>query len=195
MGEPGREGHLEFSSTKRANIRCRKNKKYIIGGVAGGGALVLILLVLLLVYRCRRRSKRDPERSGGDRSQEQPMGCQFARCNHGTGTRDNGQLRMEQRTPLRPFVLKSDPDALTSQKAQQHIISLNRRNSTESQGSAGADEGTRTPNSSDSEGSPERKFHKRPPPLKLASLVTPVINGPQDNPRRRVDRSLRSEPT
>lgn len=157
--------------------------------------MALILFVLLLVWCCRRRPKRDPERSGGDRSQEQSVGGQFACCNHGVCTGNDRQLHMEQRTPLKPFVLKSDPDALTYQKAQrQRVISLNRRNSAESQGSAGTGEDTSTPNSSDSEGPPQRRFHKRPPPLKLTSLVTPVINGPQDNPRRRLDHSLRSEP-
>ena len=158
----------------------------------------MILLVVLLVCCFKRRSERDPERSGGDRSQGQSVGGQFACCNHGVCTGSNTQLHMEQRTPLRPFVLRSDPDALTYPKAQQQrIISLNRRNSTESQKSAGTDESTSTSYSSDSEGPLQRdrkKFHKRPPPLKLTSLVTPVINGPQDNPRRRVDRSLRSEP-
>lgn len=152
--------------------------------------MILILLVLCLFCGAKRRAKRDPERSGGDHPEGQPGYGQFACCNHGICTRNIGQPQMEQKTPLKPFILKSDPAALTlNEGKQQHVVSLNRRNSTESQKSAGSDTSTGSSYSSDSERPRRgrRRSQKRPPPLKLTSLVTPVINGPQDNPRSRVD--------
>jgi hypothetical protein len=78
--------------------------------------LVLILLALLLFCCRKRRAKRDPERSGGSHSNGQPEYGQFACCNHGNCNKNNGQSQiMEQKTPLKPFVLKSDPAAITTQ--------------------------------------------------------------------------------
>lgn len=173
------------------------NKKYIIGGAVGGGVLVLILLALLLFCCCKRRGKRDLEHSGGGHSEGQHGYGQFACCNHGNCNKNGGQPQMEQKTPMKPFILKSDPVVLISKgPPQQHSVSLNRRDSTESQDSAGSDYSTETLCSSDSEGPQrgKRRSQKRPPPLKLTALVTPVVNGPQDNPRRRADRSSPPSP-
>jgi hypothetical protein len=158
--------------------------------------LILILLALLLFCSRKRQAKRDVERSGGGHSEGQAGYGQFACCDHGTCNRNKGQSQMGQKTPLKPFALKSDPAALTprdgqqpGKQQQQHRVPLNRRDSTESQKSAGSDTSTGSAYSSDSEGSQRggRKSQKRPPPLKLTSLVTPVINGPQYNPRNRVN--------
>jgi hypothetical protein len=167
------------------------NKKYIIGGAVGGGVLVLILFALLLFCCCKRRGKGDLERSGGGQSEEQHGYGQFACCSHGTCNRTAGQPQTEQKTPLKPFVLRSDPVAPTpnsKERPQQHHISLNRRDSVESQGSE-SDTVAGSVYSSDSESTRggKRRSQKRPPPLKLTSLVTPVINGPQNNTRRRAD--------
>lgn len=171
------------------------HRKYIIGGAVGGGVLVLILLALL-VFCCRkRRAKRDVEHSGDGHSEGHPGYGQFACCSHGTCNRGKGQPQMGQKTPLKPFVLRSDPEALTPMggqqpRQQQRPVTPNRRDSTDSQKSAGSDISTGSVYSSDSEGSQRsRRSQKRPPPLKLTSLVTPVINGPQHNPRDRVGRS------
>lgn len=166
------------------------NKKYIIGGAVGGGVLVLILLGLLL-FCCKRRPKRDLERSGGGRPEGQHGYGQFACCNHGICDKNGGQPQVDQKTPLKPFILKSDPVASTpNARPRQQNVSLTRRDSSESQKSAGSDSSADTLCSSYSEDSQpgKRRSHKRPPPLKLTSLVTPVVNGPQDNPRRGVDR-------
>ena len=100
---------------------------------------------------------------------------------------------MEQKTPLKPFILKSDPVASSTPKErpQEHKVSLNRRDSAESQRSTGSDTGTDILCSYDSDGAQRgtRRSQKRPPPLKLTSLVTPVISGPQNDPRRRGDLS------
>lgn len=162
------------------------NKKYIIGGAVGGGVLVLILLGLLL-FCCKRRPKRDLERSGGGDSEGQHGYGQFACCNHGTCNKNGGQLQTDQKTPLKPFVLRSDPVApIPNARPQRRNISLNRRDSSESQKSAGSDSSADTLCSSYSEDSQpsKRRSQKRPPPLKLTSLVTPIVNGPQDNPRK-----------
>jgi len=166
------------------------NKKYIIGGAVGGGVLVLILLALFLFCCRKRRVKRDPELSGGGHSDGQPGYGQFACCNHGN-CKSNGQPQIEQKAPLKPFVLKSDSAALTPKEGQQQrAVSLNRRDSTESLKSAGSDTSVGSAYSSDFGGSQySRRSQKRPPPLKLTSLVTPVIHGPQNNPRQGVDRS------
>ena len=177
------------------HVGCRtnssSNRKFIIGGAAGGGTLLLILLALLLCYCRKRRAKGDLERSGDGHSEGQLEHGQFACCNHGTCNRNNGQPHMEQKAPLKPFILKSDPVALTPKEGwQQQSLTLTRRDSTETQNSAGSDSTAASVYSSDSEGSRRgrRKSQKRPPPLKLTSLVTPVINGPQHNPRNRVNR-------
>lgn len=154
--------------------------------------MVLILLALLLFCCRKRRSRKDLERSGDDHSEGQSGHGQFTCCNHGTCNRNNGQPHMEQKTPLKPFILKSDPAVLTPRDGQrQHPVPLNRRDSAESQKSAWSDASTGTAYSSDSEGSQrgKRRSQKRPPPLKLTSLVTPVVNGPQYNPRDRAGRS------
>jgi len=155
--------------------------------------LVLILLALLLFCCRKRRAKRDPERSGGGHSNGQPGYGQFACCNHGNcnNNNNNGQPQMEQKTPPKPFMLESDSATLTPKEDQeQRVVSLNRRDSTESPKSAGSDTTVGSSYSCDSEGSRySRRSQKRPPPLKLTSLVTPVIRGPQDNPRQGVDRS------
>jgi hypothetical protein len=166
------------------------NRKYIIGGAAGGGALLLIFLALLLFCCRRRRARGDLERSGDAHSEGQLAHGQFVCCNHGACNRNNGQLHIEQKT-LRPFVLRSDPTALNPREDQQeHAVSLARRDSTETQKSAGSDSSSASMYSSDSECSQRgrRRTRKRPPPLKLTSLVTPVINGPQHNPRNGVNR-------
>ncbi|KAF9643948.1 hypothetical protein BDM02DRAFT_3122696 [Thelephora ganbajun] len=183
--------HQGALSTSSSN-----NRKYIIGGAVGGGVLVLILLALLLFCCCRRRAKRDLERSGDSHSEGRAGYGQFVCCDHGTCSRNNAQSQMEQKTPLKPFVLKSGATVLTPKEGpQQHNVSLNRRDSTESQKSAGSDVSTGSSYSPDSEGSQRgRRSQKRPPPLKLTSLVTPVINGPQDNPRNKVDRSSLQNP-
>jgi len=163
------------------------NKKYIIGGAVGGGVFVLILLVLLLFCCRKRRGKKDLEHSGGGQS-EHGYG-QFAYCDHGACNKSGGQAQMEQKTLLRPFTLKSDPVAPTrEERPQRHNVPPNRRDSSESQASAGSDT-TETLCSSDSESSQRgrRRSQKRPPPLRLTSLVTPVINSLQNNTRRRVD--------
>jgi hypothetical protein len=173
-------------------VHSSSHRKYIIGGAAGGGALVLILLALLLFCCRKRRTKKDLERSGDGHSEGQPGHGQFTCCNHGTCNRNNSQHQMEQKTPLKPFILRSDPVAMTPRDGQrQHAVPPNRRESTESQKSAGSDTSTGTAYSSDSQGSQrgKRRSQKRPPPLKLTSLVTPVINGPHRNPRDRADRS------
>jgi hypothetical protein len=97
---------------------------------------------------------------------------------------------MGQKTPLKPFALRSDPPTRAPKKdQQQHVVSFNRRDSDEGQKSAGSDASTCSAYSSGSEGYRRAKrSQKRPPPLKLTSLVTPVISGPQDNPRNRADR-------
>jgi hypothetical protein len=152
--------------------------------------LVLILLGLLL-FCCKRRPKRDLERSGGG-NPEGPHGYgQFACCNHGICDKNGGQPQVDQKTTLKPFVLKSDPMASTpNARPMQKKVSLNRRDSSESQKSAGSDSSAGTSTSSHSEDSQpgKRRSQKRPPPLKLTSLVTPIVNGPQDNPRRAVGR-------
>lgn len=177
------------------------HRRYIIGGAVGGGVLALILLALLLFCCRKRRAKGDVEHSSDGHSGGQPGYGQFACCDHGTCNRNKGQAQMGQKTPLKPFVLKSDPEALAPKdgqqpRQQQHAIPLNRRDSTDSQGSTGSDTSTGTEYSSDSEGSQRgrRRSQKRPPPLKLTSLVTPVINGPQYNPRNRADRSSLQNP-
>lgn len=180
---------------KALSTDSSSNQKYIIGGAVGGGVLVLILLALLLFCCRKRRAKKDLERSGGDHSEGEHGYGQFACCNHGICNKNNGQPRMEQKSPLKPFILKSDPAALTPKEGrQQHTIPSKRRDSTESHKSAGSD--TSSSYSSDSESSQHgrRRSQKRPPPLKLTSLVTPVINGPQNNPRHRVDRSSLQNP-
>jgi len=153
------------------------DRKYIIGGAVGGGVLVLILLTLLL-FCCRKHSgKKDLERSEGQHSQ-------FACCNHRTYNRNCGKSQMEQKTPIKSFVLKSGPvDPTPKERLQEHVVSLNRRDS------AGSDTSADTLCLSDSEGSQRgtRRMQRRPPPLKLISLVTPVIKGPQDNPRRKAN--------
>jgi len=153
----------------------------------------VVLLALICCCCCRkRRAKRDVECSGGGHSEGQPGYGQFTSCNHATCDRNNGQLQMEQKTPLKPFVLRSDSRALTAKEGQQqHVVSLNRRGSAESQKSAGSDVSTSSAYSSGSESYQrgKKKSLKRPPPLKLTALVTPVISGPQNNPRTRVDRS------
>lgn len=155
--------------------------------------MILILLALLLFCCRKRRPKGDPERSGGGRSHpgRQPGYGQFSCCSHGTCDKDNGQPHMEQKTPLKPFMLKPDPKTLPPKEGRQHAVSLNRRDSTRSLGSGGSDASPGSAYSSDSEGSQRGKgeLQKRPPPLKLTSLVTPVVNDPQRNPRNRVNRS------
>jgi hypothetical protein len=157
--------------------------------------LILILLALLLFCCRKRRAKRDLERSSGGHSEGGPGYGQFACCNHGTCNKNNGQSQMEQKIPLKPFVLRSGAAAPAPKEGQQeHAISLERRDSTESHRSAGSDSSSSY--SSDSEGSQRgrRRSQKRPPPLKLTSLVTPVINGPQNNPRHRVNHSSPPNP-
>lgn len=163
------------------------NRKYIIGGAVGGGVLALILLVLLL-FCCKRRGKKDLERGAGGNSEEEHGYGQFACCNHGNCNKNGGAAQMEQKTPLKPFALRSDPAASNPRDLPQFKVSLNRRASAESQKSVGSDTYSESTYSTDSEGSGKRRSQKRPPPLKLTSLVTPVVNGPQNNPRR-VDRS------
>lgn len=150
--------------------------------------MALILLALLLFCCRKRRAKRDPERSGGIHSDGQPGYGQFACCNHGN-CNSNGQPPTEQKAPPKSSILKSDSATLTPKEGQQEqrIVSLNRRDSTESQKSAGSDTSVGSAYSSGSQYS--KRSQKRPPPLKLTSLVTPVIRGPQDNPRQGVDRS------
>ena len=158
--------------------------------------MALILFALLLFCCCKRRAKGDLERSGDGNLEGQPGHGQFACCTHGTYNRNNGQPHMEQ-TPLKSFVLRSDPVALAPKEGlQQHAVPLTRRGSTETQNSAGSDASPTTMYSSDSEGSQHgrRKSQKRPPPLKLTSLVTPVVNGPQHNPRNGVNRSSLQNP-
>lgn len=167
------------------------NKKYIIGGAVGGGVLVLILLGLLLFCCCKRRPKRDLERSGGGHPEGQHGYGQFACCNHGICDKPGGQPQVDQKTPLKPFILKSDPVASTpNARPRQQNDPLSRRDSSESQESAGSDSSADTLCSSYSEDYQpgKRRSQKRPPPLKLTSLVTPIVNGPQDNPRRGVGR-------
>ena len=152
--------------------------------------MVLILLALLLFCCRKRRAKKDLERSGGGHSEGELRYGQFACCNHGICNRNNGKPQMEQKSPLKPFVLKPYSVAPTPKEGQQrYTISLKRRDSTESHKSDGSD--TSSSYSSDSEGSQRgrRRSQKRPPSLKLTSLVTPVINGPQNNPRQRVGRA------
>lgn len=143
--------------------------------------MVLILLALLLLCRRKRRGRKDLERTGDGHHTGHG---QFTSCSHGAC---NTQTPMGQGTPLRPFALKIDPAPLTTKEdKQQHTVnvSLNRRDSTGSQKSAGSDTGSGDSACSSDEGARRRKGeHKRPPPLKLTSLVTPVINGPQHNPR------------
>ncbi|KAF9785708.1 hypothetical protein BJ322DRAFT_732696 [Thelephora terrestris] len=173
------------------------NKKYIIGGAVGGGVLALILLACLLFCCCKRRRKRDLERSDHGHPEGQPGYGQFDCCSHGTCNRNGGQPQMEQKTPLKPFILKSDPVAPNSKGSlQPQHVSFNRRDSGGSQESVGSDASTETMCSYGSGGSQrgKRRSQKRPPPLKLTSLVTPVVNGPQDNPRRRVDGSSLQNP-
>jgi len=173
------------------------NRKYIIGGAVGGGVLALILLAFL-IFCCRKRRRRsDVEHSENGHPEGQPGYGQFACCNHGTCNRNVGQPQMDQKTPLKPFILKSDPvTPIPTGRPQQHNVSLNRRDSGESQKSAGSDVSADTLCSSDSEGSRRgrRRSQKRPPPLKLTALVTPVVNGPQGDPRRRADRSSPPNP-
>ena len=195
--EPRRECHRKFSLEKKANV-CRRigsssNRKYIIGGAVGGGVLVLILLALFLFCRRKRRAKRGLELFGGDHSKGELGYGQFVACDHEIYNGNNGQLQMEQKSPLTPFIFKSDSAALTTNGQQQPVISLERRDSTESHASAGSD--SNSSYSCDSEGSRRsRRSQKRPPPLKLTSLVTPVINGPQNNPCRGVDHPSFSNP-
>lgn len=196
--EPRRKCHRKFSSEREANAFCRigssSNRKYIIGGAVGGGVLVLILVALFLFFCRKRRAKRNLERSGGDHSKGEPGYGQFASYNHGIYDRNNGQPQMEQKSPLTPFMMKSDSATVTTEEGQQQpAISLERRGSTESHASAGSD--SNSSYSCDSEGSRRsRRSQKRPPPLKLTSLVTPAINGPQNNPRHGVDHPSFSYP-
>jgi len=151
--------------------------------------------VLLLVCCCRkRRAKRDLERGDGHPRGKADHG-QFSCCDHGT-CRNHGQTSMEQRTPLRPFALKSEPVVvITKQPPQHHTVSFNRRDSTGSQKSAGSDAGSGESDYSDGSSQRGKKgVLKRPPPLKLTSLVTPVINGPQDNPRDKTQRPTLQNP-
>ena len=196
-GKRRREFHRKFYLTEEAHVWCRSGlsttNKYIIGGSVGGGGLLLILLGLLLLCCRKRRAKRDLERSG------ECQHGQFTSCNHGTCNTGNVQTPMGQRTPLKPFVLKSDPEAFTIKEVQRQpvvTISLNRRDSTGSQKSAGSDTASNDSDSlSDGDSRRGKKgTHKRPPPLKLTSLVTPVINGPQHNPRDKAHSSLRDPP-
>jgi len=160
------------------------NRKYIIGGAVGGSVLALILLTLLIFCCRKRRGQKGLERSGGNRSEGRHV--QFACCNHGARNRHGEQTQMEQKTSLKPFVLKSDPKG----RPQGHSVSLNRRDSAESQKSGGSVTSTETLCSPDSEGFQRgtRKSRRRPPPLKLTSLVTPIVSGPRNNLRRGVDR-------
>ena len=184
----------------RANARYRKsssNKKYIIGGAVGGSVLFLILLSLLVFCCCKRRRKSDIERSGGDHQEGQHGYGQFSCCSHGTCTRNGGQPQTAQKTPLKPFILKSSTATLAPKEhPPQDIISLKGRSSVDDQKSPASDAVSETVYSSDSESSQRgrRRSQKRPPPLKLTSLVTPVLNGPQENPRRRADRSSPPSP-
>lgn len=148
-----------------------------------------MIILALLLFCCRnRRAKSDLERSGGGHSEGQLGDGQFACCNHGTHHRNNGQRQMGEKGPLKPLILKSDSATPTHKKGQRHTVSLNRRESNGSQKS-GSDASTYSSYSSDSADSQHsrRRSQKRPPPLKLTSLVTPVIHGPQDNPRHGVD--------
>lgn len=155
--------------------------------------LVLILIALFLFCCRKRRAKRGLELFGGNNSEGEPGYGQFVICDHGIYNGNSGQLQMEQKSPLTPFVFKSDSAALTTNGQQQPVISLERMDSTESRGSVGSD--SNSSYSCDSEGSRRsRRSQKRPPPLKLTSLITPIINGPQNNPRHGVDRSSFSNP-
>jgi len=161
--------------------------KYIIGGSVGGGVLVLILLALLLLCCHKRRAKRDPEHTGGRHEGHTGHG-QFNCC--------NAQTPMGPKSPLRPFILKS-PAALTTKERQRQqpvTVSLNRRDSTGSQKSSESDT-CESDYSTDGSSRRRRGPHKRPPPLKLTSLVTPVINGPQHNPRDKTLQNPHEIPT
>lgn len=165
--------------------------------MVGGSILALILLASLLFCCRKRRAKRDFERSGGGHSEGQPGYGKFVCCGHGTCNRNNRQPQMEQKTPLKPFILKSESAAITPKDGQQQrAVSLGRRYSTESQKSAGSEASTGSLYSSDSQGSQrgKRRSQERPLLLKLTYLVTPVINGPQNNPRSRVGRSSLPNP-
>ena len=167
------------------------NKKYIIGGAVGGGVFLLILFVLLLVCCRKRRAKRDLEHVVDGHHEGKTDHGQFSCCAHGTCNRNNGQTPMGERSPLRPFVLRSEPVPLiTKEVPKQHTIPLNCRDSVGSQKSAGSDTGSSEYSDSPQRG--KRGLLKRPPPLKLTSLVTPVINGPQDNPRDKIHGSTLS---
>lgn len=192
--------YSKFSLAEQADVWCRTglsdNKKYIIGGVVGGGVFLLILLVLLLVCCRKRRAKRDLERAGGGHHDEKTDHGQFSCCDHGTCNRNNGQTPVGQRTPLRPFALRPNPVALTTKEVpQQDAVSLRCRDSAGSHKSAGSDTGSCESEYSDSPKRSKRGLLKRPPPLKLTSLVTPVINGPQDNPRDKAHASTLSDPS
>lgn len=165
------------------------NQKYIIGGAVGGGVFLLVLLVLLLVCCRKRRAKKDLECAGD--GQGKTGNGQFSCCNHGTCNKNHAPTPMGERTPLRPFALKPDPAVLiTKEPSRQRTVSFKRRDSTGSQKSAGSDAGSGESEYSDGSSQRGKKgLLKRPPPLKLTSLVTPVINGPQDNPRDKGQRT------
>lgn len=189
---PTATGVLAQQGALGTNTGLSTTQKYIIAGVAGGGGLLLLLIALLLCCCCcrRRRAKKDVERPD-----KQPG--QFTECGHGTCNGNHGQVQMEQKTPLRPFALRSDVPLTSKEGPQQHVISLKHRDSTESQKSAGSDASVDSAYSSGPEVPQHgrRRSQKRPPPLKLTSLITPVINGPQDNPRARASRSPPQVPT
>ena len=149
----------------------------------------MILLVLLLSCYRRRRGKNDVECSGSSHPEGQQAHCKSACRNHNTCNRNGGKPQTGQKTPSKPFILKLEP-VTSTERPQEHHVTFNPRDSVGSQKSAGSDTSTDTLCLSDSNGFQRgaRRSQKRPPPLKLNCLITPVINGPRNNPRARADR-------